>query len=467
MADYKRKNVKKLKAQKPKKSAVAENYKISSFENGEFNSEIPVKSSADAKTERKALRKKEKYLKTEPPKKRVVYTNKSPEELNGSTASLRVLNGTRQRKLFSRILAIALGIALIATITFFELSSPTGIIDAVKTSFGAFGSGSGFPVTINGNAALDIAAVGNNAAILSDNYIEMYNTRSKELFCEQHGYVTPKMAVSVSRALVYDQNSTQYSVYDASGKIADSTLKEPIVFGTVGRGGTLCIVTNPDDYAAKLTVRDKSNSTVFTYKSDAALLNTAIAANSGNYIAANTLSADNGKYRSKILVFSKKSAKPEHSVDYDGLIYSIDPLSDDDFIMTTDTGVLLLSAKEGKTSELDSGKTVQYKDSMPGFGFGAVFGVAGNGTTAKMKLYTKDSTPTFDGSIAGGANKVLWNDRYIVAAKDYNVYVYDYSGKLVHTINCGFSADKLVLIKDNFYIMNNAALTEMSVLDKQ
>ena len=467
MADYKRRNVKKLKAQKPKKSAVAENYKVSSFENGEFNSEIPMKSSTDARIERKAIRKKERYLKTEPPKKRIVYTNKSPEELNRSAGSLRILNGTKQRKLILRILAIAVGIALIALITFFEISSPTGVIDAVKTSFGAMGSGTGFPVTINGNAALNVAAVQNNVVILSDNYIEMYNTRSKELFCDQHGFANPKMAESETRVLVYDQNSTQYCVYDASGKIADATLKEPIVFGTVGRNGTLCIVTNPEDYAAKLTVRDKSNTTAFTYKSDALLINSVAATNSGNFVAANSLVANNGKYRSEILIFSKKSSKPQHKVDYDGLVYSIDTVDDDAFIATTDSGILRIDANDGKSGELESDKTVQYKSFVPCYGFGAVFGVSGNGNSAKMKIYTKDSTPVFDANIIGGADKVLWNDRYIVAAKDYSIYVYDYSGKQINTINCGFSADKFMIIKEKLYVMNNAALTEIPALKEK
>ena len=56
----KKKNIKKVKAIKPKKSAVSENYKITSFK--DIDEEINVKSAKDARAERKFEKKKAKYI---------------------------------------------------------------------------------------------------------------------------------------------------------------------------------------------------------------------------------------------------------------------------------------------------------------------------------------------------------------------------------------------------------------------
>ena len=98
MAEYKKKSVKKIKNQKPKKSAVAANYKITSFAEDSFSQDISMKSAKEAKAERRFEKKKERYLSRRQPEKRVVNSSKSAKELNRSAASLKVLKGTKKSK---------------------------------------------------------------------------------------------------------------------------------------------------------------------------------------------------------------------------------------------------------------------------------------------------------------------------------------------------------------------------------
>ena len=56
MADYKKKNVKKLKASKPRKKTIAENYKVTAFGDSPIPEDIPVKSSREVKEKRKIFK---------------------------------------------------------------------------------------------------------------------------------------------------------------------------------------------------------------------------------------------------------------------------------------------------------------------------------------------------------------------------------------------------------------------------
>ena len=64
MAEYKKRNVKKLKTKKPnKRSAIADTYRVTSFDANSIPDEIAVKTAKQAKAERKFEKQKTKYLK--------------------------------------------------------------------------------------------------------------------------------------------------------------------------------------------------------------------------------------------------------------------------------------------------------------------------------------------------------------------------------------------------------------------
>lgn len=469
MAEYKRKNVKKLKAVKPKKSAVADNYKISSFSDSEqdFTEEIAVKSAKQAREERKTEKKKEKFLSKRQPEKRVVYSGKTAAELNSDSGALRMLNGTKGIKRAKRIIAALLGAVIIASVAVVQVTSPTGIADAVRTSIARSGSGSGFPLTVNGSTVYDMQRMGNCIAVLSDTYFELYNQKSKELFSEQHGFAAPKMAVSESRIIVYDQGSTGIIVYDASGKRYSRNAKNAILTAAVSRCGRFAVVTDPEKTVADITLYSKDNKKLFSYSSDSDLINSVAVSNNGNTVAALSLNAQKGEYTCKLNTFGGKEFKDINSLSIDALALSVDPLGNNDFAVSSSEKAFIYKTEDKSTASL-SDTAVQYKQSNPEYGFGIVQGISGTGDENRLIITDNKEKVLFDSNVCASPVKADWNKKYVALARDYRIYVYDIeTKKCIKTVNCGLSAEKFVLINSKLFVTANSTVTEYEIEESE
>lgn len=460
MAEYKRKNVKKLKSQKPKKSAVAESYKVTSFSDTGFVENISVKSAKEAKAERRFEKKKEKYLRREQPEKRVVTSSKSPRELNRTSGSLKVVKGTKGPKKVRNIISVTVSLMIIGCLLLVHLLSPTGIADLIECSFARMGSGTGYPLTLSGGTVLDVNSVDGCISVLSDTYIEMYNSSSKELVSDQHKFSSPKAVTSETRVLVYDQGAVGVAVYDISGKLFQREMKEPVITAAVGRNGTYCVVTDPEGITAKVYVYDKNDNLKFKWESDTDLINAAAVSDNGKFVLLSTINADKGEYTSHIKVFEGGESKPVREETVDDIIHSIEPLGRTGFVVRVGSELKRYDAKNGTIAEITD-DTVRQKYLSPEGELGLFSNSDGNKGTLTVwnKYFEKD----WEIDIVSSPKKIEWNDEYIVCAKDYSLYIYDYSGKEVNVISTNTPIEWFVISDDNILVINNTTIVSYSL----
>ncbi len=460
MAEYKKKNVKKIKSQKPRRSAVADSYKVTSLSDSDFPDNISVKSAKEAKAERRSRKKKEKYLRKEQPEKRVVNTNKSPRELNRASGGLRVVKGTKGSKKIKNLISVAMATLIVGCVLLIHVFSPTGIVDLIECSFARMGSGTGFPLTLSGGTVVDTKSVDGCMTVLSDTYIEIYNSDSKELVSEQHKFSTPKMVVSKTRALVYDQGATGVAVYDISGKVFSREMKEPVITATVGRNGTYCIITDPDGIAAKAYVYDKSNNLIFKWESDSDLINAAAISTGGKYILLSTVNAKNGEYLSHIKVFQGKDSKPIRNESVDDVIYSIEAINNTSFVVRTGSELQSYAADSGTFSDITD-ESVRQKYSGAD-GELALFTDSGS-SSGNITFFNKRFEKEWEMEVISSPQNIDWNNEYIVCSKDYSLYVYDYSGKEINRISTNTPIEWFVLGDDNILAINNTTVVSHSL----
>ena len=455
MAEYKKKSVKKLKNQKPRKSTVASGYKVSSLSDTDSFEDIAVKSSKEAKAERKSQKKKEKYLSKAQPEKRVITSNKTPRELNRSGGGLKIIKGTKSTKKLRNLVSLITAVVIIGCIVLINAVSPTGIGDLVKCSFVKMGSGSGFPLTVSGGRVCDVTNTDGCITALSDTYIEMYNSASKELVSEQHKYSNPKSATSQTRTLVYDQGGVGLSVYDVGGEVSKREMKEPIITAAMGRNGTYCVVTDPEEIAAKVYVYDKNDKLKFKWESESDLINTAAVSRNGKYVVLATVNATKGEFISHLKVFEGKDSKPVREESFEDVIHSVEPVNSKSFVVRIGNILKGYNADNGALSNItDNSVRQKYYNSE---GQLALYNELGN-NEGRITFYNNYLEKYLEVNVVATPNSIDWNDNYIVCSKDYSLYVYDRSGKEINKISINAPVEWFVISGDNVVTVNNTTI---------
>lgn len=460
MADFKKKNVKKLKTVKPKRSAVAENYKITSFD--DKVDEIPVKSSKQVKAERRFEKNKSRYLKKHQPKKRIVNSEKSPSELN-QNLGLKVLTGGKQATFVKRVVSLSVAFCIVLSIFIVQVVSPTGIIELISNSFSKMGSSSGFPVSIGGGTVLDIKECAGTVAVLSDTNLEIFNKDSKELFIAQHGCSYPVLQTTSSRALVYDEGATNISVYNLSGELFTRTMKEKIIFATLSYNGSYCVVTDPENAASMIYVYNKNNTLLFKYKFDSELICSAAISESGKKMAVVALNAEGGKYVSTINLFNIKNKEIYKEIEKDGLVYSVDAAKGKNFLAYMDDSLIGIMEKDGTYSVLEE-SGIQHKNYASGKGNAVIYGIEGADESTSAVIYKNKLEKAKEFKIKTIPQKLVFNRDFLCFSKDTYLYVYG-EDDLEIEIKCDYSAEKFTLIGDKIYIINNEVLTCLNIMD--
>ncbi len=462
MAEYKKRNVKKVKAVKPRKSAVSENYKITPFK--DIDDEIRVKSAKDAKAERRFEKKKAKYLNKSKPEKRVVYSNKSAAELN-SSSGIHIIKGNRTSARIKRLSTAISAIVIIGAILAVQLFSPTGIADLIRNSCLLIGGGTGYPKSINGNKVIDVFSLNGAVSVVTDTYIEIYSDSGKEIVSLQHGHTNPSVSVSENRVLLYDSYNLFVSVFDFSGLIYTREFESKIISANIGRNGTFCVVTKPKDCSSQLNVFNKNNKQLIKYKSSELLGSVAIS-DSGKYISAISLNADNGHYRSKVKIFKVNSNKPIHDVEVNDLILTIKSLGSGKFVVFENDKIYSLTAKSAVKKELCLNSPIQSMFTQPN-GFVASFGAEGNLNESNAKVFSKFGSNKFDVNIVSEPDMMVFSDKYLAAAKGNIIYVYNKEGAKVYSIDCGAVAREFALIGDNLFVASNDNFVEYKISSKE
>ena len=464
MAEYKKKNVKKLKTKKPnKRSAIAETYKVTSFDANSIPDEIAVKTAKQSKAERKFEKQKIKYLKHEKPQKRVVYTDKSAAELNKISSSFKLISGTKNANKIKRITTIIVSVLIIATVLVLQIFTPTGVIDSVKDSFAKFGSGTGFPININGEKVIDIYDLNGGIAVLSERYIEIFNTSSKELVSEEHGFTNPKCAVSDNRIIIYDQGSFGVLIYDLNRKVSERTMKNSIITANIGRKGSFMVVTDSDSSASLVYAYDKNNSQIFKWSSKSDIISSVAVSKNGKYFATLSINAKNGIYHTTLNIFNKKGKKPISSHEEDKLLLNVSGMGYNGFVLTASNKAYYYNVKDGSKTYLVENDNILYKSNDSHYGFLSTVVSDSSDASDKANIYLTHKKKLASVDIITSPKRIDWNKKYIVCAKDYSLYIYNFEGKEILNKNFGVNTDKFIVIGDAIYIAHNSTIIEYKI----
>ncbi len=372
----------------------------------------------------------------------------APEEAPKPKKNMQVLRGKKLiRKRRIKIFSLVLGI-LVAVLLIFEWYLPAGLSETISNRLATIGSGS-YPITLGSSKTFEAVSKGSYYYVLTDNNIEAYSSGGMQIFTYSHGFENPILKTSGTRALVFGQNANEAYIFTLSGLKETVKVKEKIVTAAIGDDGTYAIVTNVDNYSAKVSVYEKDNKLAYEWFSSKVHINNVAVAPSGESIAVSTIIGDVSKLDSKLLILDLDSSKPKHEKIYENTV-----------VRNLDTsfknGFSVLTANRYDYINWSDFETVTYTNeyTTDEFGIGnngmaVVYNRESNKTDNRIAIFNDDGELEREIKFKGIITDLGFKDGHVYALSDSKVYILSDDGSIMRSADYGFGAVKICPISQS------------------
>lgn len=275
--------------------------------------------------------------------------------------NLKVVKGRKDKRLTAVSFLAAVAIILLIAYSVFILFHPIGVVEYINSAYKKIGSGKGYPISFIGE---EIVAVDNDTSafyVLNQTELHCYNTNGKIASKVQHGLANPILRTSDTRALVYGQGEKLLKVYNFENTLANIQLETAILAADISDNGNFAVATYADSYDSVVKVFNKKNELIFEWYSATGIVNNVTLTENGNKILVSTFTADNGIISSKIHVLNFKSADAEHVFSFnDDIFYDVVNISHNKFYVIFENRLELIDIKKGTTTQ----QTIEYSNKI-------------------------------------------------------------------------------------------------------
>ncbi len=380
----------------------------------------------------------------------------SKQESNGK---LRVVRGNKKkRQAITRTVFVSVAIVVAVFITA-SLLLPTGIGDFATGVRYAL-SGGEYPISLVGGDSLLSEKQGSLVYTLTDTSLEVYSLGGKKALSSAHGFSSPVLRTSPTRALVYEQGGKGLKLYGADKLIKSDSVSDNIISANLSRSGAYAVATTSKDFASKVTVYSKNSKMLFEWNSSVEIVSDVALSPNGKKLAVAVFSSSNGQYISKIYIFNFDSATPIHTVEYTGkLIYSLNTKLNSGICAIYDGGMDFISWSKFNESKFTTDYEVRMYRAT-----NSISALASSRSNDK-----KDTKITAFSSSGKQLFEIEWKQSItdfavmgdkIIILSDTGVYLLDKNGNILKKGDAGFggvfvqaiSSEKAMVVTDNSLI---------------
>lgn len=222
---------------------------------------------------------------------------------------------------------------------------------------GSFPDG-GFPLQVYGSENYQIGKMNQKLLVLSDSYLNIYETNGSLHASRQHTYGAPMLQSAGNYALVYENGGTRFRLDTGSGMKYEKTITDSIIFGRVSEEGEVLLVTSSDSCACRMVIFNNKGQSYYERNCVEDITEAAFTPDSKGCYAV-SIRVKNGIMQSVVHAYSFKSGDLWSSQPLDMLVISV---------YNTDSGLFLLG--DEAACYLDSRgavlSTYRYPDALAG-----------------------------------------------------------------------------------------------------
>ncbi len=111
-----------------------------------------------------------------------------------------------------------------------------------------------FPLYVTGGSDYQIGAADGDLTVLTDSYLNFYETGGSLDAARQHTYGSAMLQTAGDYALVYESGGTHFRLDTPQKELFEKTVSDSIIFGRVSSEGKIVLITGSETCACKMYV---------------------------------------------------------------------------------------------------------------------------------------------------------------------------------------------------------------------
>lgn len=378
----------------------------------------------------------------------ITMSSSTPLKKTSSKDSIKVIKGRKlEQKRKLKITSIIIAIVII-TISILRVILPAGILESASNTLSLIGSGS-YPIELESTDTINVVPRGSYYYVLTHSYVKAFSNSGKTLFSYAHGFENPIIKISSSRAIVFNQGSTEFLIFNRTGLKDSFSTDSNIITAGISDSGVYAIATHSDKYTSAITVYNKSKKVLYEWYSAEETINNVALSPNGKKLAVSAFSSDVGKYKSTLYVLNFKSATPEFTEKYENsLIYNIDTSSRNNFTVVTQNKLKFVKWSKYTANEYSSNYNISYLKSS-GNGTVAVFNRESDKTDNRIIVFSKSGKLKYEFSYKGTISDIRLFGGHIYCMGETEINVLNNEGEILRKTACKLGAVNFTVTSSN------------------
>ena len=353
---------------------------------------------------------------------------------------LQVVKGYKEINQKKTWITVGLVLGAVALFVLASVLTPTGIGEYISNTMAVMEKGSGFPQKLSGEDVVNSETENGVTYVLSETFLETYNSTGYNLINDQHGFSNPVLKTSAARALVFDRGGTGCKIYNYKKCIAEKALEDKIMAAYIGRDGSSAYVLNSNEYASRVEVYDKDFNRQYSWNAASETISAVALSNNGSKVAVAASKTINGEYFTSVYIFNYKSATPIFTKQIKGDIV-VSLYSDSNAVWAvTLSGVYRIGWKDYSTNDIEfsSGVDCHSNNKMA-----VAASSADNSLDTTISVYDKKGQLLVSVDVSGETDDVCIGKKYLYILKSDSVETYDLEGNLIGETEVGYDVKYL------------------------
>lgn len=359
------------------------------------------------------------------------------------------------KKLLKVLLIVFVCVIFLLIILNWDNLSPENISRFIQYDLLGISQGDGYPSSINGNEVTDgnFALMDEKTPVyVSDTSIVLLNDNAGQRQNLGNAFANPILHTSRDYSLVFNAGGTGVRIFSHSDELYNMSLKNKIFCADISESGTFAVVTQTDDYLARLTVYTKDKKEKYTYAFADYYINNISINPSGTRAIVSGISAQKGSLISAVYIldFSQEAYIAKYELP-DNAIYAVKLFNNDNAVAIgkNESYFFDIENNEKKVISYDSKMITNY-DLSVNRGIALSLAKYPDGRDCDILTISTDGKTTSNISTEIKVDSISTADNTVAVSSGNDIYLYNKeSGKLVDQKKCDQTLKKIAIANDS------------------
>lgn len=370
----------------------------------------------------------------------------------------------RRGKAPGRIAGMTVLLILLILAFIFGISD---LFDAKKNAPAAEAADNMFYAVSSDNVAAISAFDRDGLAVLTDTSLKYFDSYGNSIGVSDCTFTNPVMKTAGKNVILFDRGAYSLKVEKSGTEFVSLSFSSIITTGAVCKNGSFAYALNADGgYQSHLYVCDRRGDKCFEWGCSSDYITDIALSDSGKYIAAAVMGADNAAYFSKIFLFGVGRGEPLYEVTLpDIAVYSVVFASSKKVAAYTDCGVYLFDSG-GKLNTVQEYSATEMKLSSGANGnLGAtVINKFGNEKNVLLTVFSKNYRLLYAGEYTSAAKYVSTSANYTAIAFADRIEIMNSASSIVGKISLEENCCGCVVSGRKVYVLTPGGIKAYSAL---